>query len=571
MAEGPKPDSRPARSQATEPTVSATPSPTLPREPQPRLLVLRQGPNIQVEATGPERLLTGQAADYTVRVRNSGDAPAEHFVLQITLPGWVELAGSRPSAGEVESVQQLADSSAGSTRQLYWRIPQLPPQVQETLELRLLPRRSQSLDLAVSWRHEPAGGRAVIQVQEPKLELRLATGRELIGRLRQSIEIRLANRGTAPAENVHLRLSVDGAADISPSAVQLTQVAVGEEKPILVDISPLRAGSVTLTCQAAAQGGFHTQFSERLIVREPQLVARWQVPDTLLVDTEVDLLLLIENRGDAPAEATEVVVDLPLALQLVNTPSDVVPVSDRGQLVWKVGTVAPQEEKALALRLRPRSVGRVTWTAAVRSGPWQADAPAAVEVQGFAHLHLVLRDPGRPSPVGAEVPYEIVVENRGTKSLEACEVVVFFSWGIEPVAAEGAPAIIAPGQVIFGRVGPFAPGEAKTLRVVARAESPGTHACRAEVSTPEMPARLVAQQLTLFYQTNAPHSQRERALAGGSAPGGQSISAKTKPESTPVTNRQAEPSPAEATEPTPRLAREASDTSSHDASGSLRR
>ncbi len=480
---------------------------------KPRILVTHQGPSIHVEAFGPEQLLTGQAADYTLRVQNSGDLPAENFTLQVSLPGWVELVGSKPSAGRVETAQQLPGASSELSRQVFWQLPSLQPGQSQTLELRLLPRRSQSLDLAVLWSHEPAQSRAVIQVHEPRLELRLATGRELLGRMRQPLEVRLLNRGTAPAENVQLRFAVDGAAEISPLAVHLEQVAVGEEKSILVDIAPLRAGSLTLTCQAAAQGGFQTQFSERLLVREPRVVARWHLPETMLVDTEVEIQLVLANEGDAPAENTEVILRLPPAVEIAHRPTEVESGSERGQLIWKPGTVASKEEKTLSLRLRPREVGQFVWTAYVQTGPWHAEATAQGNVQGFANLQLALRDPGRPSPVATEVPYEIRLENRGTKPVDSCEVVVFFSWGIEPVAAEGAPALIAPGQVIFGRVGPLAPGEVRTLRVLARAETSGNHACRAEVIAPDFPARLVAQQLTLFYQQSGPRIEADRFFA----------------------------------------------------------
>ncbi len=113
-------------------------------------------------------------------------------------------------------------------------------------------------------------------------------------------------------------------------------------------------------------------------------------------------------------------------------------------------------------------------------------------MEGFASLNLVLVDPGRPVPAGSEVPYEVRVENRGTKTVQACEVVVFFSWGIEPVSADGAPALLAPGQVLFSRVGPIAPGGEKRLRVLARADQPGSHTCRAELLWDELPSKLVA-------------------------------------------------------------------------------
>ncbi|MCS7239207.1 MAG: hypothetical protein NZ899_13205 [Thermoguttaceae bacterium] len=530
-----------------------------------RALLVRQGPVVEVEAFGPERVLTGQVARYEIVVHNAGREAAESFVLEVTLPGWVELASSKPSVGQVRAASAGGANGPGEVRQLYWEIGRFEPGKKERLEVQLLPRRSESLNLAVSWSHRPAESRALIEVQEPRLEVRLASSRDVVGRVRQPVEVRIANRGTAPAENVQLRFSLEGAGDLSPASVLLSRVDVGEEKTVLVELTALRAGAMTLACQAVAQGGFQGQFSERLMVREPRLALRWQVPTTILVGTEVEATLVLSNQGDAPAQDTVVRLQLPSSAEIQELPPQVEREAGSGDLVWKVGSIGPGQEKLLTLSVRAREVGQLACSAVAASGPWEAKALANPDVQGFARLELALRDPGAPSPVGTDVPYEIRVENRGTKTIDQWEVAVFFSWGIEPVAAEGAPSLIAPGQVIFGRVGPIAPGEVKTLRVIARAETAGTHACRVELYSAELPTRLVAQDVTPFYQPGAPRSQPERALAGAdqSPPtpamsprqGGpvSNMPSKGAPQEAAVVKATAQPTPAS---PTPRVAQQ---------------
>jgi hypothetical protein len=475
----------------------------------------RQGPIIQLETLGPDRLLTGQAAEYKLRIRNVGQTEAEEFVLRVSLPAWVELVAAQPSTGQLHSVRQTENDPATSpaARELQWQIPVLAVQQEEVLSLRLLPRRSAALELAVAWDHRPARTRTTIAVQEPQLQLRLVSSRELLARSRQTLEVQIENSGTAPAEAVHLRLAADNNAEISPPTVLLETVAVGERKSLLVEITPHRAGAVTLTCQAMARGGFQSQFSEKLWIREPQLALRWQLPERVYLGSEVPGRLSLANLGDAACEDPLVRVPLPATVELVDIPQQTEWAEASRELLWKPGPLPPQTERSLVLRLRPRELGAVAWSAIAASGPWQASASGTMEVEGFASLNLVLVDPGRPVPAGSEVPYEVRVENRGTKTVQACEVVVFFSWGIEPMSADGAPALLAPGQVLFSQVGPIAPGGEKRLRVLARADQPGSHTCRAELVWDELPSKLVAQQVTAFYSVEGGKLTPVEALA----------------------------------------------------------
>ncbi len=89
-------------------------------------------------------------------------------------------------------------------------------------------------------------------------------------------------------------------------------------------------------------------------------------------------------------------------------------------------------------------------------------------------------DPQGPVPVGEEVTYEVRVRNRGTKEAVGVEVFAYFSRGIEPTGAEGAPNRLGPGQVTFEPIPLLTPGAEAILKVRARAEVAGNHIFRAE-------------------------------------------------------------------------------------------
>jgi len=75
--------------------------------------------------------------------------------------------------------------------------------------------------------------------------------------------------------------------------------------------------------------------------------------------------------------------------------------------------------------------------------------------------------------VGEEAIYEVRVRNRGSKEAVGVEVFAFFSRGIEPTVAEGAPNRLGPGQVTFTPVASLAPGAEAVFKIRARAEVAG--------------------------------------------------------------------------------------------------
>jgi hypothetical protein len=108
-------------------------------------------------------------------------------------------------------------------------------------------------------------------------------------------------------------------------------------------------------------------------------------------------------------------------------------------------------------------------------------------------------DPAGPTPVGEEAIYQVRVRNRGTKEARGVEVYAYFSRGIEPTAADGAPHRLAAGEVVFDPIESLAPGEERVFKVRAKAELAGSHVFRAETHCKPLAARLISEATNLYY------------------------------------------------------------------------
>ena len=79
----------------------------------------------------------------------------------------------------------------------------------------------------------------------------------------------------------------------------------------------------------------------------------------------------------------------------------------------------------------------------------------------------------------------------------------FFSQGIEPISVSGTEAEISAGQVVFQPIPKLASGSNVVYKIVARANQGGNHIFRTEVKCEEAGVRLVAEETTRFYGSQA--------------------------------------------------------------------
>ena len=120
-------------------------------------------------------------------------------------------------------------------------------------------------------------------------------------------------------------------------------------------------------------------------------------------------------------------------------------------------------------------------------------------VETVADLVLTVADPKGPLPTGEQVPYEIKVINRGTKSAQGVNLVMQFSEGIEPSKAEGLQHRIVPGQVLFSPIPKIDPGQEMRFKITAEALKSGTHIFRAQLTCQDSDAREIAEGTTRFF------------------------------------------------------------------------
>lgn len=475
---------------------------------QPGILFARKGPVLSVETAGPRRIAVGKESTYEVTVRNSGATGADEVVVAVTIPSWAELLSAEVTTGAT----QMAAPDAGGPP-LTWHVGNLPPKGREKLMLRIVPRESRPIDLAVRCEHRPVASEAMIEVQEPRLAIKLEGPREVLFGQREIYTLRLSNTGTGDAENVVITLAPLGTARDRPVSHRVGVVRAGGQKAIEVELTARQVGDLTIKVEARADAGAYAELAENVLVRRPALQVDVEGPKVQYVGGAATYQICLRNPGTAPAKNVNLSVALPPGAKYISgiDGSRLEAHGPKAKLRATVAALEPAGQRTYNLKCALDLPGASRLDVfATADGDLTASAGMTTRVEAIADLVLQVKDPAGPVPVSEEATYEIRVHNRGTKKAPNVQVIAYFSRGVEPTRAEGGRHKIDPGQVVFNPVPSLAPGKEVTMKVHAQAGTAGNHIFRAEVHCRPLETRLVTEETTRFYQADAVMRQASR-------------------------------------------------------------
>lgn len=467
-------------------------------KPNPNVLLARQSPILAAETVGPRRIIVGKESVYEITMHNSGAVPADEVLVLIDLPTSADVLGAETSIGGT----QLVPVGTGS-RQFQWKLGHLDAKGQERLRLRIVPRESRPIDLAIRWDFKQLASQTVIEVEEPKLSIQLDGPRDVLFGKKELYKLKIANTGNGEAENVVVKLLPVGSPDAVSATHNFGTLLPGTDKTIEVELVARQAGSLTMKAEVSCDNGAHAELAESIQVRRAALQISVEGPKLQYVDALGSYRIRVSNPGTAPARQLVVTATLPEGAKFVASNDAAQLVDGRSLVRWRLDELSAGSEKVLELRCTLTQAGsnRVE-IAAAGVDDVAAAASAVTRVETMADLVMEVIDPAGPVPLNEDAVYELRILNRGTRGAEEIDVVAFFSQGIEPATAQGAPARLAPGQVTFDTISSLHPGKEIRLKIYARAQTPGAHIFRAEVHCRPLGTRLVREETTHFYASD---------------------------------------------------------------------
>jgi uncharacterized repeat protein (TIGR01451 family) len=459
-----------------------------------------EGPRLRVTSSGPDRVSLGKSARYEIVVENLESHRAENLIVGIDFPEWVEITNVSPSNGSREM------TSGEEEARIVWQIPIVEPASTEKITLDVTPREARAFEVNVEWTFRPLQGSAMVEVTQPQLMIQMSGPTEVMYGEKALYHVTVSNPGTGTAENVMVMLPEI----LGGERATLGNIEPQEQKQFQVELVARTAGPLDLITTVTADSELSETVKREIVVRRAELEMIIEGPPMKYAGTRATYQVTVANRGDAMARDVVAAVALPAGMQFVSGIEGAEQID--GGLRWNVGMLSPGNHRTWQIECQLDTAGDMTVEVAARgAADLAATNSITTRVDAVADLVLSVADPKGPLPVGEQVPYEITVRNRGTRSAENVNIVLHFSEGVEPVQAEGLGHEIAPGQVTFNPVARIDPGQEVVIKVIASANKAGSHLFRAQVLCEESDLHEVAEGTTKFFG--------EPAAADNEAPG----------------------------------------------------
>ncbi len=470
------------------------------------VLMSRRSPVLHVDVVGPETVLIGKPSSYVVWLENAGEVAAQDVVVTVNVPSWTELTDIQTQVGSTPPLQNYrGESQAEHYVPLTWSLTQLKAGGRQKLALELVPRASTPFDLGVQCAFSPVSTQAIVEVQEPKLEIAIAGPVEVLYGEKKVFKLSLSNPGTGDAEDIKIKVRVGEGAEQSANDV-IPFLAAGDTKIIEMVVEAFQTGTLVLEAQAAGEGGLNSMAMHEVLVRRAELSVDLQGPSHTFARTAVTYAIHVGNPGNATAQQVTATVDLPHGTEFISATDGGRFDPQKGAVTWDLSALRAGTEHVLELRCQANEPGsQQVAVEASSEGDLRVSTSLATRVQALADLKVEVRDPVGGVPVGEEIVYEIHVSNRGTKAAEGIQVFVDLSEELIPVAIEGSRGEIfaEQGQVDFAAISTLPAGDEVVLKLRAKARESGNHLLRTVLECESPGLKLTEDESTFFYDPDA--------------------------------------------------------------------
>jgi uncharacterized repeat protein (TIGR01451 family) len=471
-------------------------------------LPAKQTPTVGLETVAPDAVTAGADFTYELVVRNDGSATVWGVRVEDDLPPGAKLVVADP-APEVTGTK------------LYWIVGTLEPTGTRKIRITLRPadegevRTRATVTFATTTE-------ARVKVTRPKLAVELAGGATARAGEPTTVQIKLTNSGTGPANNLVLRANLsDGLTHTGGQVLELKLPALpaGQTKTIPLKVTAAKGGAQACGVTVTADGAKPESARYAVAVVEPKLTARTTGPAKCLVKGEPVYLMELTNPGSAGTDPVAVTATVPVGFEFGQA-------SDGGsfnpttrEVAWRLGGLEPGKGKAVSLKLKAVAPCDATLKTVARTVPagepigdgiqpagavgrgLEVKAETPIKAEGMPGLRFEVADLEDPVEVGKEAMYEIKVVNQGTGPCTNVVVVATPAEGTTATAATGPTTARAQGAVVnFDPVTKLDVKGEVVFRVRVKATEAGDHKFKVQVSSTEIKTPITKEENTRFYK-----------------------------------------------------------------------
>jgi uncharacterized repeat protein (TIGR01451 family) len=330
-------------------------------------------PTLSVKKDGPEKVVVGDVSTFRITVTNTGKVPIKDIEVRDFLHKGLVHEDRETSRGAVDG--RLMSSINPTRAERTWSISTLGPGQSRTIDYRVKAQTAGKIGSTVLVNAPGVKKEAAFDTEVLTANLQMATegpeGQKGTVGVPAGYKVAVENRGSAELRNVVVRCvyppdmrptrATNGGQPLRESVQWVfKELKPGDRKELSVALVTSTPGNRTVRFSAKAdRGAEQKQELKTEFAGVANLDWDTDAPGTESVGRTLSYRITVSNRGTAPADKTEVRVDLPANVDLVDTtPASTRATGQNAKMVMFAAYDIPAGKKTTYLiRVKARSAG----------------------------------------------------------------------------------------------------------------------------------------------------------------------------------------------------------------------
>lgn len=263
----------------------------------------------------------------------------------------------------------------------------------------------------------------------------------------------------------------------------LGSIKAGQEKRIQYQLKPVTPGEIG----SVAHVTFSTQASMRTLVTQPVLEINHRTQPVAMIGSNVQLDVVISNKGNGPAKSVLIQEDVPPQLQFQE---------GFRELEYELGNLMPGQTKRVQLILKAVEVGRLKNVIIATAAGGQR-AQHELEMEVVAPKLVVNSDGATKRYLGRQVTHQFKLANSGTASATNVDLIAKLPPGLRFVKADNQGVYRQANHAVYWSMAELTAKNEVAVELITTPVDIGTQDIRFDVTADLNQTASVVQPLNI--------------------------------------------------------------------------
>lgn len=460
-------------------------------------------PKLTLQKTAPENATVGTPLQYSITIRNDGDAPAYDVVVEDEVTTTSRVDAAKPQA-----------SRSNDGERLVWEFASIGPGQEEEIQVQVTPTGEGVLDGVATVKFK-SRVKATTMITAPRLELKMEGPAKV--RLGDKVQYRyvITNEGSGEARSVFVRTVLPQNGGLRHPQGQDLEYEIplmepGEQREILLSVVAGEPGNQQAKALVSSRNGSKAEATWATDVVGAQLQMLRRGPKRRFVSKTARYENIVTNETDFDAVNARVVERIPPGMEFKAAGQNGRYDQTEKTVTWEIRRLGAKATTTLQLELEPRVAGQQDSRVTIfeNIGAQSDDYVSTTVVEDLHNISATISQLDGPVAMGEVFGFTIAVDNRGTADATDIQLSVEVPAEIEVFGAgtKAVPAGLKRGTntVVYQMVVRIKPDQQQDFELKLRGVRPGRNKIvKASVKYTQMSEPLeISESVTIYDDRN---------------------------------------------------------------------